>query len=261
MTIRPVLAAVIRPGTIVPSNDILHMNRHVALDVREDSGKVHILTNQGEWTFSPLEEVNFPRRADNSVRLWRADEPVRPIDMVIGDSIESADSPDITWTVRKIVSVGNYTEGSFGQVSVTMVSRLAAPVKVHRVHATNNYQIYSMEEPAKLAPARNKEVHYQAFGPYLDSVTGEMVMLALHPWGRGRWPRGLPEPGDILEIEPDLKIARPAAFVRYSYLGENSFNRHPTDPRYGSEPAKAVPSEQARADRVWARYQTYSAGV
>ena len=264
MTIRPVLAYKLREGTVLPSNFVTQIGLHVAKTItRTDSG-IHLVTNQGEWDFASTEQVNFPRRPDGSVKFWPATEaPPRPVDLAIGDTIEPHDAKGsgLAWTVLKVVSDGVTHSWCY----VTLSSVFMAPVKVVRATARSPFLVNSSRREERAAtPLRGVPAEmrtFQAAGPYVRVSDGKLVMLAIHPAGRGRWPLvfSKSESEYTPEKATDLLLVRPPQpeFIpeRYEFVGENGFLRHPKDPEWGGPGIPFTPE----AEKVWALYKAYCA--
>lgn len=81
------------PGSLFPPKDIFEtdMQRVTGVYLSEDRLTVEIATEEEWYSFSPGEQVVFPRRRDGSTRVWEEGEPVDLSKVAIGDIIPPRD--------------------------------------------------------------------------------------------------------------------------------------------------------------------------
>lgn len=205
---------------------------HIVQEVRHEQGYVVVKTNEGEWPFLATEPLNFPRRPDGKLREWEPGTG-RLRDLCTGDFILSDSS---RWMVNRISYGGkeDYIVASAynGYVTKTFAGYADAPITA----------LFS--GPASSTYTRKRKAspryHYAPlYGPYFFSTEPErLVMFAVHPSGRGRWPSELSDDDKVYEPVPDLTIKRrPTYFHGWHFLGANSFLRHPHDPDWGERGA------------------------
>ena len=242
MTIPIRAANLARPGQPVPSNRPWAQSFHIITDVQVEDQRIRITTNEGSWSFAAFEDVNFPRRFDyqnedgswvyGPFKVWLPNETTLQA-LKINDLIESGRD---VWTVRRISRSGPVgyivVTVSNGRVTKTFSGYYENPIPVITEDSVTSY-------------ARNIPVpalKYTIYGPYYDRDAEEVVMLAVHPNGRGRWPAELGTTSKgIIQPLPGLYIKRPPRnFFNTVFVGESPFDRHPKDPGWGDIPADPV---------------------
>ena len=238
---------------------------HIITSTEPVMGGIRICTNQNPdgWVFHKYEQLRFPRRPDGSERNWFEDgvSPY-PTDLAIGDTLPPAEpdpSLDDQWkdapqqirdNVRAswlrseevVIAIKPYINNPTIAWTVTMKNMGTG-------YPTNRNFLLSekIEPPYPVArrivpkgvsarPEPDPEAEWRAYGPYRDPE-GDIVFLAEHRHGRGRWNPELATTKSKWVINDELMIRRPPGYAKeywegWAYLGDGlrgSTGRHPRD--------------------------------
>lgn len=261
MKIPTLLAYQAEAGAVLPKqNPFGTTHRIVEVTFPDDSTDVRIKTTHGEWDFGLEDPLVFPRRQDGSTIDWTAqeDEYPTPLEVRVGDLLrpESTSMPNPhrsgvmslseqsrtfalrNWRLqcRRVTAITAHPN------SLELIDVIMAVGQDIRRYTFHKAERIGMQRTATIDRARTAAMSYAratskssrppTFGPYQRDDTEELVMIAVHPTGRGRWPREI-----TLERMLDvngLKIVRtPSSWVGITYLGEDKYGRHPKDPAWG----------------------------
>lgn len=282
--VRP-LALTAVPGMHVSRQDQYAVMPHTILEVnRFPDRKTQIVTNEGTWIFDDDEVVAFPRRPDGVKYDWTIDPKNLPTiqDLAIGDILPSQldEDPRLGEDIPEDMLAARMQQYQQTRQTVSAIWRhprypdlwhLTTFIDAgnwgtrpaHRRYDVKPNEVLKFPRPKKdrkdAVKAKDRPpIAYTAYGPYVvkkdfSEDHAKVVMFAIHPNGRGRWPSELND-GLHLEIDSkrDLYICRaptPQAIrlgvarwhwddvhyltndIEKDRLGQ--WGRHPQDPAWG----------------------------
>ena len=268
---RRIAVAHVLPGDHLPKQHPFGA-AHVVYEVHDlpDGGR-RIVTSHGEWTYyDSTTLLDFPRRSEGVIDWTKSVHPPEARDLCIGDIVSPVQpSPlfpnprhidDDVWTqmppakqdqiqrmfrasCQTVCTITAHT-GSEELLDITMSSAQRGGTRRSTWHLREPI-IFPRQDSTLRARAkgRGRISRIVKNGPY-TSHAGELVWVAQHPYGRGRWPVELTN-GLLKDADTGIRIVRPPTtplqWNEFIFHGEDPYDRHPRDPLYGQERGEPLP--------------------
>lgn len=214
---------------------------HLVTEVQPvpNSNLMRVVTNQGEWTVPWNHSLTFPRRPDGSVKNWFESGEIPSVrDLAVGDTLPPDDPDPFTdptfaafpeadrlrmheqWKKSVQVVTAIWADKNspqlvwrFNTIRMDNLERIPANGRGRAALVTQplTFPWHEVDAP-RITPMRRADTPvFEGYGPYL-TPDKRIVFIAVHPSGRGRWPRII-NSAEGYEVNDHLTFVRPPGYL------------------------------------------------